>query len=237
MKEDTVDPEAPHHPGFVRKALDWAEDLSAQEILTAARIKDRTASGYLPSAALVRLVRRYRTEGDDDSSTRLSTLLIARAYEYVRGIYARMGVDGQDVVQETMQTFLTELAEQDGVDWWEATFERELRRRAADAYRHLFKRHRSRSLVLPEDHDQGDDGEEAHEIARRAALAAFAEVRIPTEEKRRLFLLLMLNELPIDAPEAPNDLVRLTGIPRSTLANLKTEFGRMLKSALAEKTS
>jgi DNA-directed RNA polymerase specialized sigma24 family protein len=237
VKEDTADPDEPYHPVFVRKALDWAEDLSAQEILTAARIKDRTASGYVPSAALVRLVRRYRTEGDDDSSTRLSALLIARAYQYVRGIYARMGVDGQDVVQETMQTFLTELAEHDGIDWWEATFERELRRRASDAYRHLFKRHKRRSFELPENHDRGDEGEEASAIARRAALTGFAKLRIPTEEKRRLFLLLMLNELPIEAPEAPNDLVRLTGIPRSTLANLKTEFVRMLKAALVEKTS
>jgi DNA-directed RNA polymerase specialized sigma24 family protein len=194
-------------------------------------------SGYVPSAALVRLVRRYRSEGDDDSSTRLSALLIARAYEYVRGIYARMGVDGHDVVQETIKTFLTELAEHDGIDWWETTFERELRRRAADAYRHLFKRHRPRSLELPENHDLGDEGEEASAIARRAALAGFAELHIPTEEKRRLFLLLMSNELPIEAPEAPNDLVRLTGIPRSTLANLKTEFVRMLKAALAEKVS
>ena len=47
----------------------------------------------------------------------------------------------------------------------------------------------------------------------------------------------MLGDLPIDAPEAPNDLVRLTGKPRSTLANLKTDFTRMLKAALVEKAS
>lgn len=237
MNEDNVDPDEPYHPAFVLKALDWAEGLSQQELLAAARIKEGTASGHLPSAALVRLVRRYRTEGDDDLSTRLSTLLIARAYQYVRRIYAKMGVDGQDVVQQTMQTFLTELAEHDGIDWWEATFERELRRRASDAYRLLFRRHRRRSLELPDDHDRGDGGEEASATVRRATLAAFAELRIPSEEKRRLFLLLMLNELPIEAPDAPNDLVRLTGIPRSTLANLKTEFVRMLKAALAEKAS
>ena len=176
MNEENVDPDEPYHPAFVLKALDWVEGLSSQELLAAARIKDGTASGYLPSAALVRLVRRYRTDGDDDLSTRLSALLIARAYQYVRRIYAKMGVDGQDVVQQTMQTFLTELAEHDGIDWWEATFDRELRRRASDAYRLLFRRHRRRSLELPDNHDRGDEGEEASATVRRATLAAFAEL-------------------------------------------------------------
>jgi hypothetical protein len=136
-----------------------------------------------------------------------------------------------------MRIFLTELAERDSVDWWEVTFYRELRRRAADAYRHLFKRHRARSLQLPDDHDRSDAGREAATITWRAALKAFAEIHLASDERRRLFVLLMEGDLPIDAPKAPHDLVRLTGLKRSTLANLKTEFGRMLNAALAEKTS
>ena len=237
VDEDESDADEPYHPAFVVKALDWAEGLARNELLAAARIRDQEASGYLPSAALVRLVRRYRTEGDDDLSTRLSTLLIGRALEYVRAIYVRMGADKQDVVQETMQMFLTELAEQDGVDWWEVAFYRELRRRAADAYRRLFKRHRRSRFPLPDDYDRTDAGAAAATITRRAALKAFAEIHVASEEKRWLFVLLMEGELPIAAPEAPNDLVRLTGLKRSTLANLKTKYGRMLNAALAEKTS
>jgi DNA-directed RNA polymerase specialized sigma24 family protein len=235
--DDNSGADEPYHPAFVARALDWAEGLDSHELLAAARIRDEDASGFLPPAALVRLIRRFRTEGDDDLSTRLSTLLIGRAYEYVREIYAKMGADKHDVVQETMQMFLTELAEQDGVDWWEVTFYRELRRRAADAYRSLFKRHRRSSFPLPDDYDRTDAGAEAATITRRAALKAFAEIHVASEEKRWLFVLLMEGELPIAAPEAPNDLVRLTGLKRSTLANLKTKYGRMLNAALSEKTS
>lgn len=237
MDDENSDADEPYHPLFVTEALDWAEGLGRNELLAAARIQDEKASGFLPSAALVRLVRRSRIEGDDDLSTRLSSLLVGRAFAYVRAIYAAMGADTNDVVQEAMKMFLTELAERDGVDWWEVTFHRELRNRAADAYRRLFRRHRVRSVPLSADYDVTDAGSGAATVTVRAALKAFAEIHLPSQEKRVLFVLLMEGTLPIAAPKAPHDLVRLTGLKRSTLANLKTEFGRMLKAALPEKTS
>lgn len=47
-------------------------------------------------------------------------------------------------------------------------------------------------------------------------------------------MLLMESELPVEAAEAPNDLVRLTGKPKSSLFALKKEFTRLLR-ALEEK--
>ncbi|MEH6759327.1 MAG: hypothetical protein V7676_17750 [Parasphingorhabdus sp.] len=238
MDEENTEAVELYHPPFVVRALDWIEGISSEQLIAAAQIKDQNKSGFIPPAALVRIIRRFRTDGKLELSDRLVAILITNAYDYVRRVSAGFEVgDREDVIQETMQTFLTELAENDGIDWWEVTFHRELRRRASDAYARLIGRHRKRSAELTDDQEFSDDGEAAAALQIRATLVAFADKRLKTEEHRRLFLLLMLGDLPIDAPEAPNDLVRLTGKPRSTLANLKTDFTRMLKAALVEKAS
>ena len=238
MDEDGADPDELYHPPFVVVALDWAEGLSPDQLLAAARIRDEKASGFLPPAALVRIIRRLRSDDAQELSNRLVETLIMRAYDYIRRCSARLGIDtSEEVTQETMKTFLIELAGYDGIDWWEVTFHRELRRRASDAYARLIGRHRKRSAELTQDHEFSDNGEAASALQLHAALAAFADVNLKSKERRRLFLLLMGGDLPIDAPEAPNDLVRLTGKSRSTLANLKTDFTRMLKAALAENAS
>lgn len=238
MDDDGADPVELYHPPFVVVALDWAEGLSPDQLLAAARIKDENASGFLPPAALVRIIRRLRSDDAQELSNRLVEILIIRAYDYVRRCSARLGIDAsEEVTQETMKTFLIELAGYDGIDWWEVTFHRELRRRASDAYASLIGRHRKRSAELTQDHEFSDNGEAASALQLHAALAAFADKNLKSKERRRLFLLLMGGDLPIEAPEAPNDLVRLTGKSRSTLANLKTDFTRMLKAALAENAS
>lgn len=236
MEEENAEAVGLYHPLFVVQAIDWAESLSSEQLIAAAHIKDQNKSGFIAPAALVRIIRRFRTEGKQELSDRLVAILITHAYDYVRRISARFAIgDREEVIQETMQTFLTELAENDGIDWWEVTFHLELRRRASDAFARLIGRHRKRSAELTDDHEFSDNGEAASALQIRATLVAFADKKLKTEEHRRLFLLLMMGDLPIEAPEAPNDLVRLTGKPRSTLANLKTDFTRMLKAALAEK--
>lgn len=234
MNEDDQDPPELFHPASVARALEWAEQLAPDELLTAASIDDEGNSGFIPEAALVRLIRRYRVEDRKELSDRLSLPLIQRAYQYLLNVCKRFGQDGKDLAHEAMTNFLAELAAGDAIDWWEITFRRELHRRVSDAYVDLIKRHRQRSREFTEDHERSDKGREAKVIARVAALKAIAEQHLPTK-KRELFVLLMGSELPIHAPEAPNDLVRLTGKPRSTLFALRKEFTCLLQ-ALEEKT-
>lgn len=233
MNEDDQDPPELFHPAFVARALEWAEQLAPDELLAAASIDDEAKSGFIPEAALVRLIRRYRVEGKKELSDRLSLPLIHRAYQYIRNVCKKFGQEGDDLAHEAMTNFLSELAANDAVDWWEITFRRELRRRVSDAYADLIKRHRQRSRELTEEHERSDKGREANVIARVAALKAIAEQHLPAK-KRELFVLLMASELPVHAPEFPNDLVRLTGKPKSSLFALKKEFTRLLQ-ALEEK--
>lgn len=238
MKAANIDPEDLYHPDKVRIALLWAEMLEGADLLAAARINDSRASGHIPSAALVRLIRRYRVEGKEELSTRLTLPLIERAHAFVLAIYEKLGFgeNAKDIAQEAIKLFLTELAQHDEIDWWEITFYRELRRRAATAYRDLYGRYWSRGISLAPEHEASDGGTEAGQIVLDAALTAFAAEHLNSPEKRVLFVLLMKGDYPIHAPEAAQDLVRITGKPRSTLANLKTEFVRLLKSHM-ERTS
>jgi len=237
VSEDGSDPEELVHPAFVARALDWARQLTPEQLLTAASIDRPGASGYLPEAALARLVRRYRLEGSRELSDRLSQPLIARAYAYALAICGRFGENKEELAHEAMISFLDDLAKVDSIDWWEITFHRELRNRVKDAYRRLFKRHRQRSVEFADEHERSDGGKLANRLARDASLAGLAGKYLKTPERRRLFMLIMAGDLPIDAPDAPNDLVRLTGKAKSTLANLKSEFTRIVQDALAEKGS
>jgi hypothetical protein len=235
VSEDGSDPEELFHPAFVACALEWAERLTPEELLNAARIDRRGESGYLPEAALVRLVRRHRVEGSEELSNRLSLPLIERAYAYAMRICARFGGEKDELAHEALITFLEDLKQLDSIDWWEITFHAELKKRVKDAYRRLFKRHRQRSIEFGDEHERSDGGGLARRLARDASLAAIAEKYLKTTERRRLFMLIMAGDLPIDAPEAPNDLVRLTGKAKSTLAGLKSQFTRIIQDALAEK--
>ena len=236
MNEDQDQPDELYHPPFVREALEWAESLSASDLLTAARINDKGASGFIPPPAMVRLIRRARAEENDDLSTRLNAILIERLLPYVKAMFGQLRQDKNDVVQETMIRFLGELAETDGIDWWEITFSRKLRGAAVDAYRSLVKRPRSRAAPWLAENEETDEGEAARALERKATLRAFADAHVPKQRDRELFVLLIEGEIPIEAADAPTDLARLSGLGVSTLRNRKTQYERLLKAALAETT-
>ncbi len=235
MSEDGSDPEDLFHPAFVVRALEWAEQLTPEELLAAANINEKSASGFIPEAALVRLIRRHRVEGAKELSDRLSHSLITRGYAFAHAVCAKFGKDQRELVHEAMISFLDDLAKKDSIDWWEITFHEELKNRIKDAYRRLFKRHRDRSVTFSEEHERSDGGKHAARLARDASLAAIAEKHLKTPERRRLFMLIMSGDLPIEAPDGSEDLVRLTGKAKSTLAGLKQQFTRIIQDALAEK--
>lgn len=235
MSEEGSDPEELFHPAFVARALDWAEQLTPEELLAAARIDQKSASGYIPEAALVRLVRRHRVEGAKELSDRLSHPLIMRAYAFAHAVCKKFGTEQRELVHEAMTAFLDDLAKNDSIDWWEITFHQELKNRIKDAYRRLFKRHRDRSITFGDEHERSDNGKQAARLARDASLAAIGEAYLTTPERRRLFMLIMSGDLPIEAPDGTEDLVRLTGKAKSTLAGLKQQFTRIIQDALAEK--
>lgn len=237
MSEDDLGPEKLFHPAFVACSLEWAEQLTPEELLTAAKIDRKSASGYIPEAALVRLVRRHRVEGAKELSDRLSHSLIMRAYSFAHNVCKKFGDEKRELVHEAMTVFLDDLANNDSIDWWEITFHQQLKNRIKDAYRRLLKRHRERSVTLGEEHERSDGGKHAARLARDASLAAIAERYLETPERRRLFMLIMSGDLPIEAPDGSEDLVRLTGKAKSTLAGLKQQFTRIVQDALAEKES
>lgn len=234
MSEDGSDPEELFHPALVARALEWAEQLTPEELLAAAKIDQKRASGYIPEAALVRLVRRHRVEGAKELSDRLSHPLIMRAYALTHAVCKKFGNEQRELVHEAMIAFLDDLAKKDSIDWWEITFHRELKNRIKDAYRRLFKRHRDRNVTFGEEHERSDGGKRAARLARDASLAGIAERYLKTPERRRLFMLIMSGDLPIEAPDGSEDLVRLTGKAKSTLAGLKQQFTRIIQDALAE---
>ncbi len=234
MSEDGSDPEELFHPAFVARALEWAEQLTPGELLAAAKIDQKSASGYIPEAALVRLIRRHRVEGAKELSDRLSHPLIMRAYAFTHDVCKKFGNEQRELVHEAMIAFLDDLAKKDSIDWWEITFHRELKNRIKDAYRQLLKRHRERNVTFGEEHERSDGGKLAARLARDASLAGIAEKYLKTPERRRLFMLIMSGDLPIEAPDGSEDLVRLTGKAKSTLAGLKQQFTRIIQDALAE---
>jgi DNA-directed RNA polymerase specialized sigma24 family protein len=234
VNEDQDQPDELYHPPFVREALEWAENLSPSDLLTAARINDKGGSGFIPPPAVVRLIRRARVEGNAELSTRLTAILIERLLPYVKAMFNQLHQEKNDVVQETMKRFLGDLAEMDGIDWWEITFTRKLKGAAVDAYRSMVKRPRSRTAPWLAEYEKSDDGKAARALERKATLRAFADAHFRRQRDRELFVLLIEGEIPIEAADAPTDLVRLSGLGVSTLRNKKTQYERMLKAALAE---
>jgi hypothetical protein len=224
-----------YHPERVASALRRLRALGdVDEVIATSRIP-YGSEGYVPSEAIVRLVRDRARHNDDGPAATLRRILMERIYARIKRAYWSLGRDTvQDMAQDSAEALIRALARNTEVDWWEVSFTQQLTRAAADSY----QRHKSQYRPLPHEelaeveNKAGDDGLEAGDIHRRAIFTAICRRALTADEAE--FALLLSDGIPIKSAKATVDLVRLTGKGESTLRNLKTTIVRKLEALIAK---
>jgi hypothetical protein len=235
VEEDDGNADKLYHPARVAGALASIEALGGEdELVRVLRITDRRVAGYLPTEVLVRLVRRCRKEKRATLEREALRALLQRATGRVRKLYCGLGAQNvEDFAQDVVVRLLEALKAKAGIDYWEVSFETQLRRAAATVYQEKKPLYRGVPTADIDDLQDtiGDGWAQAAETKGRAILKGLAS-NVLDRDERQLFLLMFVERIPINSANASVDLVRLTGQAESTLRNLKTVIKRKLRGAL-----
>lgn len=227
MKEDL------YHPRHVVRALDSVEGMTTDELRAAIAVTDRGAAGYLPEEALVRLIRRARTDSDPVVEHYAVSALAKRVSAWAWRKYSGLNPEGrEDVAQTVLQVIAKSIACQTGIDFWEITFARNRDRAGADAYQEHFAQNFDVEHIEFDAtaHESSDEGHQANEVADEVLFKIFAAKAL-TREEMTYFHGLFLSNIPLSSPKASLDLVRMFGKPEGTLREIKTAIKEKLKVA------
>jgi hypothetical protein len=218
------------HPEHVHLALARLEAVEDVAALVAA-IGIRSGPDEPPPEALVRLLRRCRAEPDRRLETAVLNALVRRVERWVAFQYRSLSrEDREEVAQDLLTTVIKAVARTAGIDWWEITFLKNLKRAAADIYESLFDKALRTATADIGDLELEDEGRLANDLLQQANVdGRLAKILTPAE--LALFYPLFMTTIPIAGDAEHHDLVRLLGIPEGTLREKKTLIRRKLEDA------
>ena len=212
-------------PAYVQAALDSVEGISPEELRAAVAITERSTLGFVPEEALVRLVRRARVDGKDEPESIAMDALLERAEAWSMRIYSSLAPLDAEEMSVLLGTHVIEaVLERDAIDFWEITFFRNLKRAAADLYRHHYREKFTKQAVeFDAELHENDAGTAAGRLRDEALVMGMAALLL---EPRDLPFVkpLLLSGMPLRSPRASTDLVRTLGKPEGTLREIKTRI-------------
>ena len=224
-----------YRPEHVEVALDRLGNLDGralEAVLRASPGRTKDAD-YIPSEALVRLLRRFRIEGDRRSEDFVFGFLMQRVSRYTRQAYSGLSpASREDLSQNVLEVVAKKIASP-SLDYWEITFDRNLKRAAANAYQEHFAKDASLDGLEKVEAQESDGGAIARDLVEKVLLQSLAD-KVLTTEELRVFHPMFLLGLPIKSTKASRDLVRETGRPEGTLAEMKTVISRKLEDAMKD---
>ncbi len=224
-------PEELFHPEHVHLALARLDAIQDAAALVAA-VEIRGGPDEPPPEALVRLLRRCRAEPNRRLEATVLSALVRRVQRWVASQYSGLSrEDREEVAQDLLTTVVRAVARTSGIDWWEITFLRNLRRAAADIYDALFDKALRTATADIGDLELEDEGRLAEDLLEQANVDGRL-ARILTPAELALFYPLFMTTIPIAGDPRHHDLVRLLRMPEGTLREKKTLIRRKLEEAL-----
>jgi hypothetical protein len=225
--DDKSEPPNFIHPQKVEKALLWAGTLHEDQLLARAKTK-----GFPPEAVL-RLIRRYRVEGNQKLSDALAKLLYDRAIKFLEVQYVSVPHSYREqIISDAVAAFIRAAVHNDAVDYWEIEFFKCLKNKASDSYQKIkdqyqnedFSEDLSDHLNSEELLSQSEICSQLHEninIENVSLLKAISESKLNDDELKFLFALLEHRGVPFCSNKAETDLVRITGFSRTKIFELR----------------
>ena len=213
------------HPPRVADAIAAIEKMEKSDISSALRRKPGS-KGYVPSGAIVRLLRRATAAEDRWSEDVLFRELSRRLQAWARRNYGGIRPEDQsDLAQELCLRVVKEIAKSHGIDFWEITFSRNISRAAADIYQQRFVALNSEDQLegYTEADEPGDSGEIAESIETKVLIFKRAQ-EVLTPKEFALFSRMYVTGLPVKSSKGSSDLTRETGIPEGTLREMQASI-------------
>lgn len=225
--DDESEPPNFVHPQKVEKALLWASSLGKDQLITHAKTK------AFPPEAVLRLVRRFRVEGQQGLSDALADILYDRAIRFLEARYNSMTASFRDqIVSDAVITIIKALIQIDSIDYWEIEFFKCLKNKASDSYKIIKKQYENEKPSNNiSDNSKTEDKlpqseicaqfDEVVKLENESLLKAIAENKLNDDELNFLFALLEHRGIPFCSNKAETDLVRITGFSRTKIFELR----------------
>ena len=222
------------HPPHIAAALAAVEDLGPDDLGDALSARPSSTS-HVPNGAVVRIIRRARVEADRKIEGIALKVLMDRVWAWAMRTYSSLApLDSEHMAVVLGERVFEEIAGVSAIDYWEITFELNLKRLATDIYRQSLKAKSHGEHVEFDVAQHGDDGgEEERAVMMRAFVTARAE-RVLDQEELRYFPALFISGLPLASRRASMDLVRQLGMPEGTLREIKTRIRAKLKATMKD---
>ncbi len=224
------------HPPHIAAALAAVDDLGPDDLLGALSARPGSTS-HVPNEAVVRIIRRARVEADRKMEGIALKALMDRVWAWATRTYLSLTPsDAEHMAVVLGERVFEKVARESAVDYWEITFERNVKRLAADIYRQSFEAKFRKKHVEFDVAEHGDDdgGTEQRAMVLKAFVTAKAE-RVLDQEELKYFPALFISGVPLSSKRASVDLVRELGRPEGTLREIKTRIVTKLKAAMGSK--
>lgn len=234
MDDDT---EPPHftHRKKVAETLREIESLDEKLVIARAELNVTHRNAFIQPEALMRLVRRYRVEGNQQTSDQIAKILYERAVGLVMAKYNGASTSlREQITTEAATALIKDMVNVDAIDFWEISFYTMLYNEAFNAYQKLklqIKNEQRCESVHELELKGTQHFEEAMKLQfeqfysheNEALVKVIASKQLTDDEMKLLTTMMEYRGVPVRSTKkkVQLDLVHITGFSRTKIFELK----------------